>query len=326
VVHVQRENASNLNQKVADLLAKDETLAVRKRQLEHLQEQFANCTIKAPQDGMVVYSSSAGGSWGRRDTPIQPGAQVRWQELIIRLPDTSSMKAVCRINEAQVSKLRVDPKNPLRATIDIVGQPNLKTGWLSSISIMADSSNRFWNPDSKEYPVDITLDQTPKGLKPGVTANVKIFVDRLHNVLAAPVSAVYAAGADSYVFVRGEADPRPVKVNLGEVNETHVQIASGLSQGQEVLILQAGQGRDLLEKAGIKVEPQSSTTQPFDGKPRVSHQRMSRTGDDPPSPAQNVAKPVAPSSNAKAPSGNQTAAPSVGAANHDASTASRPLH
>ncbi len=194
VVHVQRENASNLNQKIADLLAKDETLAVRKRMLEHLQEQLANCTIKAPQDGMVVYSSSAGGSWGRRDTPIQPGAQVRWQELIIRLPDTSSMKAVCRINEAQVSKLRVDLKNPLRATIDIVGQPNLKTGWLSSISIMADSSNRFWNPDSKEYPVDITLDQTPKGLKPGVTANVKIYVDRLHNVLAAPVVAVYAGG------------------------------------------------------------------------------------------------------------------------------------
>ena len=195
-----------MNQKIADLLAKDETLGIRKRQLEHLQEQLANCIIKAPQDGMVVYSSSVSGSWGRRDTPIQPGAQVRWQELIIRLPDTSSMKAVCRINESQVSKLRVDPTNPLRATIKIIGQPRLLTGVLSNISIMADSSNRFWNPDSKEYPVDVKFDETPTGLKPGMSADeVKIYVDRLHNVLAVPVGAVYAAGARiATSFVRGE--------------------------------------------------------------------------------------------------------------------------
>ena len=280
LVHVQRENASNLSQKVADLLAKSETLGIRKRQLGHLQEQLAYCTIKAPQDGMVVYSSSAGGSWGRRDTPIQPGRRCAWQEPIIRLPDVTKMKAVCRINKAQVSNLRVDPKHPLRATVDVVGQPSINTGWLSSISIMADSSNRFWNPDSKEYPVDVTLDQTPKGLKPGVSANVKIYVDRLHNVLAVPVSAVYAAGNDSYVFIRGDSDPKPVKIAVGQVNETHVQVAGGVSEGQQVLILQAGQGRELLEKAGIKVESRPSTTQPFDGKAHASRERASRPRDN----------------------------------------------
>ena len=71
---------------------------------------------------------------------------------------------------------------------------------------MADSSQRFWNSDSKEYPVDVTLDETPPGLKPGLTASVKIFVDRLYHVLAVPVSAVYAAGPDNYVFVRNERE------------------------------------------------------------------------------------------------------------------------
>ena len=289
LVHVQRENASNLNQKVADLMAKDETLGVRKRMLSHLQEQLANCTIQgaAGWNGRIFLQRRR--FLGPADTPIQPGAQVRWQELIIRLPDTSAMKAVCRINEGQVSKLRVDPKNPLRATVDIVGQAALNTGWLSSISIMADSSNRFWNPDSKEYPVDITLDHTPSGLKPGVTANVKIYVDRLHNVLAVPVSAVYAAGADNYVFVRSDGGPKPAKVKIGEMNETHVQVASGISQGQQVLILQAGQGRDLLEKAGIKVEPQqSATTQPADAKHRA-HDHLPRGGEKSLNPSPNAA-------------------------------------
>jgi multidrug efflux pump subunit AcrA (membrane-fusion protein) len=268
LARTQRENASNLAQRLAALQQCEQSLALRKQQLEHLQEQCADCTMKAPQDGMVVYSSSASNMWGRRDTPIQPGAQVRWQELIIRLPDTSSMKAVCRINEQQVSKLHVDPNNPIRATVNIVGVEKPVGAWLSNISIMADSGQRWWSPDSKDYPVDITLDTTPAGLKPGVSVQVKLFIDRLRHVLAVPLGAVYAAGADNYVFLRGGAGQvRPVKVSLGQVNETHAQVASGLSAGDAVLVLEAGQGRELLEKAGIKIAAPAATSQPFDNKP-----------------------------------------------------------
>src|SRR5262249_29841549 len=146
------------------------------------------------------------------------------------LPDTSSMKAVCKITEQQVSKLRVDPNNPIRATVSIVGMEQKPVGaWLSNISIMADSSNRFWSPDSKDYPVDVTLDTTPPGLKPGTSVQVKLFIDRLKHVLAVPLGAVYAAGTDDYVFVRTVGgQTHPVKVKIGQVNETHAQVASGL--------------------------------------------------------------------------------------------------
>ncbi len=266
LVRVQRENASQLAQKMADLGAKEQTLVLRKEQYQKMQDQLAACTIKAPGDGMVVYSSSSGGGWGRRDTPIQPGATVRQQELLIRLPDTSAMKAVARISEAQVTRLRVDPNDPIRAAVEIVGQRQPIGGSLTNISIMADSSSRWFSPDTKEYPVDITLDHTPPGLKPGLSVTTKLFIDRLRQVLAVPLGAVYAAGPDSYVFVREGGDVKPLKVVMGQVNETHAQVVSGLTRGQHVLILQAGQGRELLEKAGIKVAPPTSTTQPFDEK------------------------------------------------------------
>ena len=265
LVRVQRENSSQLAQKVADLQAKAQTLDLRKQQMEHMQEQLAACTIKAPGDGMVVYATSGRSDWGRRDTPMAPGATVRMQELLIRLPDTSAMKAVSRISEQQVAKLRVDQNNPIRATIDIVGQGDPITGWLSNISIMADSSSRWFSPDTKEYPVDVTLDRTPQGLKPGMSVKTRIFVDRLRQALAVPLAAVYAAGVDNYVFIREGAEPRPTKVTIGQVNDTHAQITTGVKAGQQVLLLQAGQGRDLLEKAGIKVERRTSpTTQAFD--------------------------------------------------------------
>jgi hypothetical protein len=48
---------------------------------------------------------------------------------------------------------------------------------------------------------------------------------------------------------------KPVKVKLGAVNDTHAQIVEGVKKGDQVLLLQAGQGRELLEKAGIKIAP-----------------------------------------------------------------------
>jgi multidrug efflux pump subunit AcrA (membrane-fusion protein) len=136
LVRVQRENMSNLAQKQADFNAKEQSLALRKRQVENYKNQLEAATIKAPSDGLVVYGSSGG--YGRRDTPIQAGATVRYQETLIRLPETSRMKAVARIQEAQVSKLRVDPIRPMRAVLKIAGQPNPMGGWVSNISVMAD--------------------------------------------------------------------------------------------------------------------------------------------------------------------------------------------
>ena len=55
---------------------------------------------------------------------------------------------------------------------------------VTKISVLADSNQRWFNPDLKEYPVDLVLDETPKSLKPGMGANVEILVNHLDNVLA----------------------------------------------------------------------------------------------------------------------------------------------
>ncbi|MCC6424049.1 MAG: HlyD family efflux transporter periplasmic adaptor subunit [Phycisphaerales bacterium] len=253
LARVKRENASNLSQKIADEQARDESVTLRRRRVEHMQEQVANCTIKAPADGMVVYSSSFDRS---QQTPIQEGTSVRERQLLLRLPDTASMKAVVRVPEAQVSKLHLGQP----AIVKIVGIPDPVSAKLTKISVLADNSQRWWNPDLKEYPVDLALDYTPANLKPGLGAQVEILVDSLSDVLAVPLACIYSVGKDNYVFVRHDGHPRPRKVDVGTSNQTHVQIVSGLSAGDQVLLLQMGQGRQLLESAGIKLGPTTSPT------------------------------------------------------------------
>jgi HlyD family secretion protein len=263
LVRVERENTSNLAQKTADLRAKEQALALQKRKLDRLNYQFNASTIKAPDDGLVVYGTS-----GDRNAqnPIQEGTQVRERQLLLRLPDTSKMKAVVRIQEAQVNPLR----EGMRAVVNITGISRPITGTVTKISVLPDNSQCWFNPDLKEYPVDIELDETPPGLKPGRGASAEISVTRLENIVAVPVSTIYSSGTKSYVFVqpKGIGDPVPREVRLGLSNETHVEVQSGLQPHDQVLILQAGQGRELLAKAGVVDEP---ATRPTFGRDRRHH-------------------------------------------------------
>jgi len=253
LARTRRENASNLSQKVVDVNAKEQALSIIKRRFGRLKDQLAACTVTAPADGLVVYATSADRN---AQNPIQEGAQVRERQQLLRLPDTSKMKAVVRVSEVQVSRLA----EGMRASVKLVGREAPIGATLSKISVLADSGNRWWNPDLKEYPVELTLDETPPNLKPGVGTKAEIFIKRLEQTLAAPIGCVYSAGPESYVFARTTADPRPVKVSLGANNETHIELTEGVDAGVQLLVLQSGQGRELLERAGIKVT--TPTTRP----------------------------------------------------------------
>ena len=82
----------------------------------------------------------------------------------------------------------VNLSNPIGATI-------------TKISVLVDSSQRWWNPDLKEYPVELTLDQTPVGLKPGMGVRVEIMVDHLNNVWPVPLPAIYADRPNQLCFL-----------------------------------------------------------------------------------------------------------------------------
>ncbi|HYE19787.1 MAG TPA: HlyD family efflux transporter periplasmic adaptor subunit [Tepidisphaeraceae bacterium] len=258
----KKENNASMNKCDAALRQAEQAMQLRKELTDKLKEQLELCTITAPADGMVVYASSSDRSGA---DPIKEGGSVRNMQVVCRLPDTSAMKAVIRVQEGQVGRLRVDDINPMRATVEVTGMRRPIGATISRISVLADSSQRFWNPDIREYPVELVLDETPPGLKPGLGCKVDILMEHRGKALSVPLPALYSAGPHAFVFVKDAAggDAKAAEVKLGVSNETQAEVLSGIEPGAEVLLLQPGQGRQLLEKSGIKVQP---TTRPGDGK------------------------------------------------------------
>lgn len=214
----------------ADVVGKQSQLSVLQEKLAKLRDQKAKAKIVAPADGLVVYAR--GDHWWRSENNIEKGATVYERQSLIELPDTSKMKVVIRVHEAQTEHLQVG----LPAVVEIEGMTGQQfPGKVSQIAVLADSQNRFLNPNLKEYSTEILLDATFKGeLKPGLTAHVKVEIARLNNVLAVPVQAVFGKGGKYFVFVDDSGAIRHQEVKIGLSSNEYVEIKEGLKTGQVV--------------------------------------------------------------------------------------------
>jgi HlyD family secretion protein len=248
VERVIAQNESTLIQKGADLKAAEQALETRERRLAYLKDQLEACKVIAPADGLVVYVPPRDGS-----QPLAVGVEVRERQALVRLPDTTRMKAIIRVSEGLVAPIRVGQT----ASIRLNSNNQFVDGQVIRVSLMADSSNSFsrWGSDTKEYPVDIELKTATEGLKPGMSVDADIFIARLSDVLTVPIRTLYSVGPATYVFVKQGEEFVPKQVALGLTGKTDVQIrGDAIKEGDQILVLQPNEGKALLDRAGIKID------------------------------------------------------------------------
>ena len=197
--------------------------------LEKLKQQVEACTIRAPKKGMVVYASTGRGRWS---TPIEEGAEIRERQHIVSVSGPRDMAVEVKVHESAVRKVHAGL--PVRIVPDALKNMTLM-GKVKSISVLPDSGN-WLNPDLKVYNTIIELDETPPDVKPGMSVQVEIIVDTLRNVLAAPIQAVTTVGGQRVCYVVENGAPVMRPVETGESNNQFIEIVSGLSKEENVLL------------------------------------------------------------------------------------------
>lgn len=279
-----QEAAAKESESRAKLEARKDELELKQQRLKKLEEQMAKTKIYATAEGLVVYGDGSSRRFYGGDDQIKEGSTVYERQTILQLPNTSKMKVVLRIHEAQTDKIHLGQ----RAVIDVEGVAGKHyTGEITKIAVLADSQNRWLNPELKEYETEITLDQEDPLLKPGVTARAEIIVAELEDVLAVPVQSVYTKGPKSFVFVgHSPTDAEHVEVQLGLSSTDKVEIKSGLNPGQEVLLAVSEELKRQLPDIQIPTEilPPTAQQQPQSGaeaRARPQGNRDSRGGKRP---------------------------------------------
>jgi HlyD family secretion protein len=144
-------------------------------------------------------------------------------------------------------------------------------GFVDQVAQVPNSAS--WpNINVKEYTTTIRLtDDIEKlaTLKPGMTAEVEIMVDRLESVLQAPIQSCVERGGRYFAWVQDDdSDLTRHEIQLGKSNDVAAEIVAGLAEGEKVVLNPRSVLADevaLLEQEFAVIEepaPQNDTAPP----------------------------------------------------------------
>jgi HlyD family secretion protein len=198
--------------------------SVRQAQLQvgQAEEALAAMTITAPEAGLVVYKTY-------RQGKVKVGDQV-WPGMdLIELPDLAQMQVRTRVNEVDVRQVAVDQEVIIR--VDALDGQEIP-GKVSRIATLARTEGEA---KVKVFDVDVLVTGSAEELRPGMTAQCRIIVSRLADVVSVPLEAVFEREGQSVVFVV-PGNGKPVPVTVGARSDDFVEIVTGLTGGEAVAL------------------------------------------------------------------------------------------
>jgi len=231
---IAKANANNVQAK-ADLEAKDQQHNREVAKLEKYERQLSKSKLVAPTEGMVVYATSGRGGFGRDDRrPLADGVEVSERQELIYIPKSASAVAEVDVHEASLKKVHAG----LPAVVTVDALPDMKfIGTVTRISPLPNAQNMWMNPDLKVYTTNIELEGDNPGLRSGMSCRADIIVEQYQDVVYIPVQCVLRIDGRptvSVVHENGEIEER--KVEIGLDNDIMIMIASGLEEGEVVVM------------------------------------------------------------------------------------------
>ncbi|HXY41344.1 MAG TPA: HlyD family efflux transporter periplasmic adaptor subunit [Vicinamibacteria bacterium] len=189
-----------------------------------LQAAIEAMTVRAPQDGVVVYETS----WNDQKKKI--GDSVWSGERVISLPDLREMKADGYVDEADGGPVAegqpVTLKLEARPDFDLRGRVR---------RIARTVRTRSWRTPVKSYRVEIALDATdPTFMRPAMRFRGEIETGRVASLLLVPREAVFLHDDGPVAWKKTRLGWRETTLQLGRSNSTQVEVLAALREGDLV--------------------------------------------------------------------------------------------
>ena len=185
---------------------------------EDLKNEKSNLdfyTIVAPIDGIVTSLNIAEGDYVRSETSL------------LTIVNNYDIEFDIEVDELDINDIELG--QDVKITIDAIEETEKKPliGKVSNISIEGNSMNNVTS-----YPVTITLEGNDQ-IKMGMNCSAEIIVESRNNVLTLPVEAITTRKNRYYVTLK---DGSEKEVEVGLYDEDNIEIISGLTIGEQVLL------------------------------------------------------------------------------------------
>ncbi len=206
----------------------------RKQNLYNVQQaerSLAALTLRAPAAGVLdllqVWHRGAGMSIPKTGESLWPGAPVA------NLPDLSTLRLSMRVDESERGRLQVGQK--VTAHFDALPDRDF-TGQIKQISTTASTDFSGGWPFLRNFTVEVALDQTDSRIRPGMSANVRVTVDRVHDAVMIPAQASFQKSGRSIVYVVQGTKFEERAIEIGRRSGDRLLVAKGLQPGEKVAL------------------------------------------------------------------------------------------
>ena len=239
----QLEQEGGLMQRVhrADLRGEELRVAVEDLHVRRHQRDYERLQVKTPIGGMVVLETMFNKSGQFAQT--KAGDQVYPGALFMRIVDVSQMVVSATVNQVDAQLIRIGSE----ATVELDAYPGEKfQGRVVDLGAVASNSSagsKYGRGGQgvyvKSIPVRVLIEARDERILPDLSASADILVSSRKAGLLVPREAVRSepgASGTRFVYVNEEGEYSKRTVRVGDSNETQVLIASGLQDGEEVLL------------------------------------------------------------------------------------------
>ena len=218
-------------QKVAsetDLDSAAANVSINQSQAEYAKAQLDKLTIKAPFKGMI----------GLHDLGV--GDYVNAGQDLVRLVELNTLKFDFALPETYLSQVKLG-QNIIISTPAFPGKT-----YQGVVSAIAPALNE----ETRSLMVRAVIQNASLELRPGLFANVILEVSKNDNAILVPEQALIPQGQQYHVMKVVEGKVVQVPVTIGQRRKAEVELVSGVSAGDVVII--AGQ---MKLRSGAPVTP-----------------------------------------------------------------------
>jgi RND family efflux transporter MFP subunit len=188
-------------------------------ELDYWESQLSYATIIAPIKGTVASVNTMQGE------TVVTGLNA---PTFIKIIDLDHLEVLAYVDENDIGKVQVDQEAVFTVAAH---QATEFQGKVTSVYPSGTTQDNV-----VYYLTSISVDNREGKLKPDMTANVSILIDRQKGAVTVPHKAVKHEGNRKFVFVtnKGQLEKRLVKIGLRD--QSYLEILDGLKEGELVVV------------------------------------------------------------------------------------------
>jgi len=210
--------------------AAEQASAKAKFDVKRAENALSQMSVPSPSAGTITILQHWAGS---NMAAYRAGDRAWAGAAIAELPDASTLRITARVDETERGRLALK----LPVTVQLNAIPDRQfTGHIESISQIASLDFSGGWPVTRNFTLEILLDQTDPRFKPGITGQVTVVVDHVANAISIPAQALFQKSGQNITYIWSGSQFEERVIEVARRSGDKIMIAKGLREGDQIAL------------------------------------------------------------------------------------------